>query len=400
MFAFFTSLECLAFLSYVTLGALMGISGLLAALRYFTFGSLATIFAFKGLSVTHLVHPVGLDVLPSLGTAGQITFTGLIGLVCALILKSGGFPFHSWVADVYGASNLRLLSFFAVIVKLAVALMTAQIVSQSIPLGYDFFQGSLLAVICFGSLTTGSAGGVVTSDVHRMYGFSSVHHVGFLVMALRGLLGLGLLIFFFYLATYLVAGLLLLQTLSGQRTRGVATPATHLARSPLSIISLTLALLSLAGVPPLIGFYGKVHTWFALLHHDAAGVLPHPETLWTVGLSVFTTFLAALYYFRLGKIATMDKHLPVLSPQVQLSLWIVVPTLIFLLLAPANLKAGCPCGGHTSMLDHVFHGGDETAFAFLPFFKKVREGASPFIARVQQAVDRWWTQLRLDLHYG
>jgi len=291
-----------------------------AAMKYFVMGALASGFLLYGLSMVYGATG-SLDLSEVLkAIAGgeatlkgskQVLVLGLVFVVAGLAFKLGVVPFHMWVPDVYHGAPTSItlmiggapkLAAFAIVIRLLVEGMAA--------LAIDWQQ--MLAVLAVASLLVGNLAAIAQTNLKRMLAFSTIAQMGFMLLALVAGVGkdganmanaYGSAMF--YVITYVLTtlgtfGVILLLSRNGFESEEVADLAGLNQRSPLYAGVMAICMFSLAGVPPLVGFYAKLAVLQALV---AGGTSFH------IGLAVFAVLMSligAFYYLRLVKVMYFD----------------------------------------------------------------------------------------------
>lgn len=285
-----------------------------AAMKYFVLGALASGFLLYGLSLVYgATGSLDLAVVSqniALGVAQpQVLMLGLVFVVAGLAFKLGVVPFHMWVPDVYHGAPTAVtlliggapkLAAFAIVMRILVDGMSA--------LAFDWQQ--MVAVLAVVSLLVGNLAAVAQSNLKRMLAFSTIAQMGFMLLALVAGVGTGgdggnminaYSAAMFYVVTYVlttlaVFGVILLLTRQGFESESIDDLAGLNQRSPLYAGVLAACMFSLAGIPPLVGFYAKLSVLQALL--DVGGGM-------YVGLAVYAVLMSligAFYYLRVVKV--------------------------------------------------------------------------------------------------
>lgn len=283
-------------------------------MKYFVLGALASGFLLYGLSLVYgATGSLDLAVVSqniALGVAQpQVLMLGLVFVVAGLAFKLGVVPFHMWVPDVYHGAPTAVtlliggapkLAAFAIVMRILVDGMSA--------LAFDWQQ--MVAVLAVVSLLVGNLAAVAQTNLKRMLAFSTIAQMGFMLLALVAGVGTGgdggnminaYSAAMFYVVTYVlttlaVFGVILLLTRQGFESESIDDLAGLNQRSPLYAGVLAACMFSLAGIPPLVGFYAKLSVLQALL--DVGGGM-------YVGLAVYAVLMSligAFYYLRVVKV--------------------------------------------------------------------------------------------------
>jgi NADH-quinone oxidoreductase subunit N len=242
----------------------------------------------------------------------QVLILGLVFVVSGLAFKLGAVPFHMWVPDVYeGAPTVVALLVGGATKLAAFAIVIRLLVEGLMPLAFDWQQ--MLAVLAVLSLLVGNLAAIAQTNLKRMLAFSTISHMGFLLLGLlagvvQGDSGNAANAYgssMFYIVTYVLTtlgtfGVILVLSRSGFESDNIADLAGLNQRSPLYAGVMAICMFSLAGVPPLVGFYAK----FAVLQALLASSQPV-----YIGLAVFAvvmSLIGAFYYLRVVKVMYFD----------------------------------------------------------------------------------------------
>ena len=298
----FVALELMTISFYILIGYQRNrLISLEAGLKYLILGGLSTAF---------LIYAIALISIWSGGTDFEIVGRALAtewaanrGIIClsmALLLAAIGFkiaavPFHIWAPDVYQGAPTPITAFLSTASKAAgfLILIRAFRLSDTLLANLDtmpiveYLFGWLAAF----SMILGSFGALAQRNIKRLLGYSSIANTGFILMALTGWSTFGVESALLYLILYAMALLLVFSILSISRefmeTDDTRSYAGLGRRSPLLALALTVGLVSLAGIPPLAGFWGK---WYVLYTGWQAGAG------WLVGIALVSAG-AGLYYY-------------------------------------------------------------------------------------------------------
>jgi NADH-quinone oxidoreductase subunit N len=292
-----------------------------AAMKYFVLGALASGFLLYGLSMVYGATG-SLDLAQVLAAiAGgeatlkgspQVLTLGLVFVVAGLAFKLGVAPFHMWVPDVYHGAPTAVTLLIGGAPKLAAfAIVIRLLVEGMAPLAVDWQQ--MLGVLAVVSLLVGNLAAIAQTNLKRMLAFSTIAQMGFLLLGLLAGVSGGSTAnmanayssSMFYVITYVLTtlgtfGVILLLSRSGFESEHIEDLAGLNQRSPLYAGVMATCMFSLAGIPPLVGFYAKLSVLQALLASPSA---------FHVGLAVFAVIMSlvgAFYYLRLVKVMYFD----------------------------------------------------------------------------------------------
>jgi NADH-quinone oxidoreductase subunit N len=324
-----------------------------AAMKYFVLGALASGFLLYGLSMIYGATG-SLDVgevfkaIASREVKHQVLVFGLVFVVAGLAFKLGAVPFHMWLPDVYhGAPTAATLAIGAAPQLAAFAMVIRILVQGLMPLAIDWQQ--MLGVLAVASLLVGNLAAVAQTNLKRMLAFSTIAQMGFLLLALlAGVVGgdkvnaqsaYGSAMFYvvtYVLTTLAVFGVIMLLAKEGFESEEIADLAGLNQRSPLYAGVMAVGMFSLAGVPPLVGFYAKLSVIDALL--SAQG----NEYLYLALFAVLASLVGAFYYLRVVKVMYFDPLPAHVSPAIEATqdVRVVLSLNAILLLALGLLPGG------------------------------------------------------------
>jgi NADH-quinone oxidoreductase subunit N len=288
-----------------------------AAMKYFVLGAMASGFLLYGLSM--LYGATGsLDVgevfkaIASGHVQHQVLVFGLVFIVSALAFKLGLVPFHMWLPDVYqGAPTSSTLMIGAAPKLAAFGMMMRLLVEGMLPLAIDWQQ--MLMLLAVASLLVGNLAALMQTNLKRMLAFSTISQMGFVCLGmLAGVVNGNTLSAanayssaMFYVITYVLTtlatfGVIMLLAREGFESEEISDFAGLNQRSPLYAGVMSVCLFSLAGIPPMVGFYAKLSVLQALVS-SGQGFL--------IGLAVYAVLMSligAFYYIRIIKVMYFD----------------------------------------------------------------------------------------------
>ncbi|MHB1198367.1 MAG: NADH-quinone oxidoreductase subunit NuoN [Polaromonas sp.] len=292
-----------------------------AAMKYFVLGALASGFLLYGMSM--LYGATGsLDInevfnaIASRQVKHQVLVFGLVFIVAGLSFKLGAVPFHMWLPDVYqGAPTAVTLLIGGAPQLAAFAIAIRLLVEGLLPLAIDWQQ--MLALLAIGSLLVGNLAAVAQSNLKRMLAFSTISQMGFLLLGLLAGVVNGNQIntesaygaAMFYAVTYVLTtlsafGIILLMARAGHESEEIVDMAGLNQRSPLYAGVMAISMFSMAGVPPLVGFYAKLGVLQVLIASQKTSYLV------LVVFAVIMSLIGAFYYLRVVKVMYFDAPLP------------------------------------------------------------------------------------------
>jgi NADH-quinone oxidoreductase subunit N len=293
-----------------------------AAMKYFVLGALASGFLLYGLSMiygaTGSLELSGVFQAISSGhIRHQVLVLGVVFVVCGIAFKLGAAPFHMWVPDIYQGAPTAVTLMIAAAPKLAAfAMMMRLLVDGMLPLAIDWQQ--MMMVLAVLSLLIGNLSAIAQTNLKRMLAFSTIAQMGFVLIGMLSGVNQGNTLSaanayssaMFYMITYVITtlgvfGVILLLAREGFESEEISDLAGLNQRSPLFAGVMAMCLFSLAGVPPLVGFFAKLSVLQALLASE------HISALVLAVFAVMMSLVGAFYYLRVIKVMYFDPPLTV-----------------------------------------------------------------------------------------
>ena len=269
-----------------------------AGLKYFILGAFSSgllLYAFSliyGITGTTNLINIKNFCLDANFEGSNIIQIALIFLTAGFLFKIAAFPFHMWSPDVYEGSPTSTTIFFAVVPKLAVVTFFVRLYSFS----FSSFSGVWEKVLLFsalGSILYSAFVAIKQNSLKRLLAYSSIGHVGFILLPLTTNTLDGLQALFFYMLVYMIGSLLtwavVLACLKGKKNsqNNISILAGLPTSSPLLGLLAALAFFSLAGIPPLVGFYSKIFVFFSAIK----------SSLYMVAFIVLAVSVISTYYY-------------------------------------------------------------------------------------------------------
>ncbi|MEI2686130.1 MAG: NADH-quinone oxidoreductase subunit NuoN [Cypionkella sp.] len=268
-----------------------------AGLKYFVLGSLSSGLLLYGASLVYgYAGTTGFaGILSVLGDHAPLGLLfGLVFILTGMSFKVSAVPFHMWTPDVYEGAPTPVTAFFATAPKMAAMALIARVI-------YDAFGGvvgewsQVLAALSVLSMFLGAVAGIAQRDIKRLMAYSSISHMGFALMGLASGTAEGVQAMLIYMAIYVsmnigVFAFILSIERDGQPASDIASFNMLSKREPLKALGMLVLLFSLAGVPPLLGFFGKFYVLKAAYDADMA---------WLALAGVIASVIGAFYYLRI-----------------------------------------------------------------------------------------------------
>ncbi len=289
-----------------------------AAMKYFVLGALASGFLLYGLSMMYgatgsLDIAAVFKAINSGNVKHQVLVFGLVFIVAGLAFKLGVVPFHMWVPDVYQGAPTSVTLMIGGAPKLAAFAITIRLLVEGmLPLAIDWQQ--MLAVLAVGSLLVGNLAAIAQTNLKRMLAYSTISQMGFVLIGLlSGVVNGNTLSAttaysssMFYVITYVLTtlatfGVILILARDGFESDEITDLAGLNQRSPAYAAVMAICMFSLAGVPPMVGFYAKLSVLQSLV---SSGQTPQ------IALAIFAVMMSligAFYYLRVVKVMYFDE---------------------------------------------------------------------------------------------
>ncbi len=278
-----------------------------AAMKYFVLGSAASGFMLYGMSMLYgMTGSVGIsEVMHALTTVSVekeiVLALGLVFIVSAVAFKLGAVPFHMWIPDVYEGSPLSVTLIIASAVKLAAFALVVRLLINAMPSLVIQWQQVLMAIAIL-SMALGNLVAIVQTNIRRMLAYSSIAHIGYMMLGLVSGISIGFGAALFYVIVYAIMslgafGILVLLSQSGHDIQTVNDLRGLNARNPWLAFLMLLVMFSMAGVPPSVGFFAKIAVLEALVQ---------VHLVWLAALALIFAIIGAYYYLRVVKVMYFD----------------------------------------------------------------------------------------------
>ena len=276
-----------------------------AGLKYFVLGALSSGMLLYGASLVYgFTGSTGFDdialaVQPSGANIGLIF--GLVFLMAGFAFKISAVPFHMWTPDVYEGAPTPVTAFFAAAPKLAAMALTARVLITAFP-AVTLEWRQIVVFLAIASMALGSFAAIGQTNIKRLMAYSSIGHMGYALVGLAAGTTEGVEGVIIYLAIYLAMTLgtfacILAMRRDGRMVENIDQLSGLSSTSPLMAFLLAMLLFSLAGVPPLAGFFAKFYVFLAAIH---AGLYA------LAVIAVLLSVVGAYYYLRIVKIMYFD----------------------------------------------------------------------------------------------
>jgi len=305
-----------------------------AAIKYFVLSALASGLLLYGMSMiygaTGTLSLGAIHDAASTTTHANLLRFGLVFLVVGIGFKFGAAPFHMWIPDVYEGAPTPVVAFISSAPKLAAFGMAWRLLQS----GMGTMVGDwrlMLAALAVLSMAIGNVAAIAQTNLKRMLGYSTISHMGFLLLGLAGGSPGGYSAAMYYAVCYALMstasfGIILLLARAGFECEMIDDLKGLNRRSPWFAGMMAIAMFSLAGVPPLFGFFAKVLVLKAAI--DA-------HMLWLAIVAIVFSIIGLFYYLRVVKVMYFDAPMedaPPLQPKPDISLrWVLSANALALL---------------------------------------------------------------------
>ena len=282
-----------------------------AAMKYFVLGALASGMLLYGMSMLYgATGTLGIaqlaDQIATGGTRDVALVFALVFIVAGLGFKLGAVPFHMWVPDVYHGAPTAVTLFIGTVPKLASFAFFMRLLVQGLgaeQLAVEWQQMLILMAVL--SLAIGNVIAIAQTNLKRMLAYSTIGHMGFLLLGILSGSVTGYGSAMFYAAVYVLMnlgafGMILLLSRAGFEAENIDDFKGLNQRSPWYAFMMLLLMFSMAGVPPTVGFYAKLMVLSAVIELGTWWAIP--LAIWAVLFSL----IGAFYYLRIVKVMYFD----------------------------------------------------------------------------------------------
>jgi NADH-quinone oxidoreductase subunit N len=281
-----------------------------AAMKYFVLGALASGLLLYGMSMIYgatgtldlaQIQMAGTLVAGGAASHQTLLLFGLVFLVVGIGFKFGAAPFHMWIPDVYQGSPTAVTMFIGSAQKIAAFGMAYRLLAGGLDGMQDHWR-EMLAVLAVASLAIGNVAAIAQTNLKRLLAYSTISHMGFLLLGLLNATPTGYAAAMFYAIAYAITttvafGLILLLARAGFEAEEIDDFRGLNQRNPWYALIMLLTMASLAGIPPLFGFFAKLLVLKAAID---AGML------WVAIVAIGFAIVGAFYYLRVIKVMYFD----------------------------------------------------------------------------------------------
>ena len=316
-----------------------------AAMKYFVLGAIASGMLLYGLSMLYgatgtLEIAQLAATLPKVHHLNTVLVFGLVFTIAGLAFKLGVAPFHMWIPDVYHGAPTAVTLFIGSAPKIAAFAFVMRLLIEGLS-GLALDWQPMLALMALLSMAIGNITAIAQTNIKRMLAYSTISHMGFLLLGFLAASANGYSAAMFYMLVYVLMslggfGMILLLSRAGFEADQLDDFKGLNRRSPWYAFLMLLLMVSMAGIPPTVGFYAKFSVLQAALQ---AGYL------WLVVAAVLMSVIGAYYYLRIVKLMYFDEPLDAAPIQVQPDMSVLLSinalTVLALGILPQPLMALC-----------------------------------------------------------
>jgi NADH-quinone oxidoreductase subunit N len=277
-----------------------------AAMKFFVLGALASGFLLYGMSMvygaTGTLHTAQLSEIIQSGMIDHaVLVVGLVFIVAGISFKLSAAPFHMWAPDVYQGAPTAVTLFVGSAPKLAAFGFVMRLLVDGLGEMVADWQG-MLVILSVASMAIGNVVAIVQSNIKRMLAYSTISHMGFVLLGFIAAGEDGYSSSLFYIAAYVLMtlgafGIIMILAREGFESENISDFKGLNQRNPWLALIMMFLMLSMAGIPPMIGFYAKLSVLQAVL---SAGYI------WLTVVAVMLSLIGAFYYLRIIKFMYFD----------------------------------------------------------------------------------------------
>ncbi len=294
-----------------------------AGLKYFVLGALGSGLLLYGCSLAYgfagTTQFSGIIATAQDGHVGIGLLFGLVFIITGLAFKVSAVPFHMWTPDVYEGAPTPVTAFFATAPKMAAMALFARVMHDAFGAAVADWSG-IIALLSVGSMFLGAVAAIGQRDIKRLMAYSSIAHMGFALMGLAAGTGFGVQAMLIYMAIYLAMSLgvfafILSLERDGRPVTDIGNLHQYSRQQPLRALCMLVLLFSLAGVPPMVGFFGKFYVLRAAVEADM---------IWLAVAGVIASVIGAFYYLRIVYFMYFGEEREPLDPPASTVQWAVL----------------------------------------------------------------------------
>ena len=269
-----------------------------AGLKYFVLGALSSGLLLYGASLVYGFAGTtlfsGIAAVAETSGVSMGLLYGLVFMAVGMAFKVSAAPFHMWAPDVYEGAPTPATALLATAPKVAAMVLFARLLAEAFGAAADDWR-DIVAFLSAFSMLLGAVAAIGQRNIKRLMAYSSIAHIGFALMGLAAWSEQGLQAMLLYMAIYVVMNIgvfafILSMRQDGRPVTDIGSLAMYSRRAPLRAVALLVLLFSLAGIPPLVGFFAKFYVFVAAVE---AGMV------WLAVVGAVASVIGAFYYLRI-----------------------------------------------------------------------------------------------------
>lgn len=277
-----------------------------SAMKYFVLGAIASGMLLYGMSMLYgATGSLDLQIISqqlSSVTDKTILAFGLVFVIVGVAFKLGAVPFHMWVPDVYQGAPTAVTLYIASAPKIAAFAMLMRLLVGGLLELHAQWQG-ILIILAVASMAIGNIVAIAQTNIKRMLAYSTISHIGFLMLGVLSGSAAGFAASMFYVITYVLMslasfGMIIIMSRKGFEADKLDDYKGLSQRNPWFAFMMMFIMFSMAGVPPFVGFWAKLSVLKAVVSADL---------LWLAAVAVVFSIIGAFYYLRIIKLMYFDK---------------------------------------------------------------------------------------------
>ena len=294
-----------------------------AGLKYFVLGALSSGLLLYGASLIYgFSGTTNFDGIALALNQGEISLGLLIGLVflaTGLAFKVSAAPFHMWTPDVYEGAPTPVTAFFATAPKVAAMILFTRVAYGAFgEIKSDWQQ--IVSFLAVASMFLGSIAAIGQKDIKRMMAYSSIGHMGFALVGLASGTEIGVHALLIYMSIYVIMNIgtfafILSMEKDGHPVTEISALNMYSRVDPLRALALMILMFSLAGIPPMVGFFGKFYVLKAAVDANMA---------WLAIAGVIASVIGAFYYLRIVYLMYFGEEKDLLDGKMSTSGWVIL----------------------------------------------------------------------------
>ncbi|NQD36520.1 NADH-quinone oxidoreductase subunit NuoN [Permianibacter sp. IMCC34836] len=277
-----------------------------AAMKYFVMGALASGFLLFGMSLLYgVTGHIGISELASAPTEqGQLVMYrfALVFIIAGIAFKLGAVPFHMWIPDIYHGAPTSVTAFLGSAPKIAAFAMIMRLLTEALPSLHEDWM-AMLAALAIASMAIGNIGAIAQSNLKRLLAYSAIAHMGYFLIGISSGTSEGYAASMFYILVYALMtlggfGMILFLSRAGFESDNLSDLKGLWQRSPWYALLMMLVMMSMAGIPPFIGFWPKLQVFMAAVHAGQT---------WLALTGAVFSLIGCYYYLKVVKVMFFDQ---------------------------------------------------------------------------------------------